>query len=66
MPIQKGWFIRSKEPNTVFWSLRAGKDYWVPDMADALLFARKTDAEDYFVVVFNPEAQKQYQIDGVN
>lgn len=67
MTIQKGWFIKSKEPNDIFWSLRPEVNGgWTTEIDKALLFARKSDAEDYFNNHFHPTAHSGYVIGGIN
>jgi hypothetical protein len=65
MPVEKGWFIKMKEPNNIFWTLNTDDNY-TRDMSNALLFARKKDAEAYFDCCFHKNVQNQFTIGGVN
>lgn len=61
----KGWFIKMKEPNNLFWSLNTENNYTeAPD--NALLFARKKDAENYFNACFHPSVQMNFTIGGLH
>lgn len=67
MPQVKGWFIKSRPPNDIFWSLRPDiADGWTTDLEMALLFARKVDAESYFENHFHPSTKAEYQVMGIN
>lgn len=61
----RGWFIKMKEPNNLFWSLSTDNNYTeLPEQA--LLFARRQDAEAYFNAAFHPSAQINFQIGGLH
>ena len=49
MATEKGWFIKSKDPNDLYFTLRTEIDgTWTTNLDMALLFARKVDAESYY------------------
>ena len=63
----KGWFIKSKEPNDLFWTLDATVNSdWTTDPEKALLFLRKQDAESYFHNSFHPSTHGQFMVAGIN
>lgn len=67
MATEKGWFIKSKEPNDIYFSLQADvENGWTTDLTKALLFAREIDADSYFAQHFHPTARDQYEVDGIN
>lgn len=67
MATEKGWFIRSKEPNLLFHTLRPDiEGSWTTDVDKALLFVRKADAFDYFKATFHPSVQPQYEVSGIH
>jgi len=60
----RGWFIKMREPNDLFWTLGTDNNYTT--MADhALLFARKQDAQAYFDTFFHPTVQGNFTIGGL-
>ena len=65
MATEKGWFIKMKEPNNIFWTLNTDDNY-TQDISNALLFARKKDAEAYFDCCFHKSIQPQFVIGGMN
>ena len=63
----KGWFIKSKEPNDLFWTLDATVNGdWTTDPEKALLFLRQKDAESYFLTQFHPSTHGQFAVTGIN
>lgn len=65
--VERGWFIRSREPNNLFWSLQADvRDGWTQDPAKALLFARRLDADSYFTHHFHEAVKSNFEVGGVN
>lgn len=67
MATEKGWFIKSKEPNDIYFTLQPEVNgTWTRDIDKALLFARKTDCESYFQNHFHETARPNYDIHGLN
>ena len=67
MAIEKGWFIKSKEPNDIYFSLQPDVESgWTTELPKALLFARKIDADSYFAQHFHPTAREAYAVGGIN
>ena len=67
MTLQKGWFIRTKEPNTLFWTLnRTVNGDWTSDPEKALMFLRKEDADSFFDTSFHPATRAQFEVAGIN
>lgn len=67
MTTAKGWFIRSKEPNNLFWSLMpVAENGWTQDVDHALLFAREVDAQNYFEHHFHPGVKEQFEVAGIH
>jgi hypothetical protein len=66
MTTEKGWFIRSKEPNNVFWSLEPdAPNGWVTDIEKALLFVRQRDAQLYFENHFHTSMRSEFLVAGI-
>ena len=65
MATEKGWFIRMKMPNDqMLWSIRGDVSY-THDVDQALLFARRIDAEDYFSRMFHESVKENFEIGAV-
>lgn len=66
MATEKGWFIKSKDPNDLYFTLRTEIDgTWTTNLDMALLFARKVDAESYYGNHFHASARDAYTVMGI-